>query len=86
MGVTTTNGDVKPFAVLEDGTEDGIRAERVTGTYLHGALENRPVLEELLGHSLQTRPLFAKNAEYDRLAGWFAEHVSHRVLKSEYGI
>jgi len=86
MGITTTSGNAKPFAVLEDGTEDGIRAERVTGTYLHGALENRPVLEELLGHSLQTRPVLTKEAGYDRLAGWFAEHVNHRVLKREYGI
>jgi cobyric acid synthase len=58
----------------------------VTGTYLHGALENPAVLEELLGHSPQLRSVAAKDATYDRLAGWFAEHVSHRVLKSEYGI
>jgi adenosylcobyric acid synthase len=86
MGITTTNGSVKPFAVLEDGTQDGIRAPRVTGTYLHGALENHAVLEELLGHSLHARLLLAKDTVYDRLAGWFAEHVNHRVLRSEYGI
>jgi adenosylcobyric acid synthase len=86
MGSTTNSGKAKPFAVLEDGTEDGIRSGRVTGTYLHGALENRPVLEELVGHSLQARSILAKDAAYDRLAGWFAEHVNHRVLKSAYGI
>ena len=85
MGITTTKGDTKPFAVLDDGTEDGIRTGRVTGTYLHGALENRGVLEELLGHPLQTHCDSAKDAVYDRLAGWFAEHVNHRVLQSEYG-
>jgi len=77
---------VKPFAILEDGVEDGVRTGRVTGTYLHGALENRAVLEELLGHSLQEPSVFAKDAAYDRLAGWFAEHVNHKVLKSQYGI
>jgi adenosylcobyric acid synthase len=86
MGITTTNGNLRPFAVLEDGTEDGVRSGRVTGTYLHGALENRAVLEELLGHSLQADRVYAKDSAYDRLASWFAEHVNHKVLSSEYGI
>jgi adenosylcobyric acid synthase len=86
MGITTTKGGSEPFAVLEDGTEDGIRTGRVTGTYLHGALENRAVLEELLGHSIPAHCVPAKDAAYDRLAGWFAEHVSHRVLRDEYGV
>jgi len=86
MGITTMKGQTKPFAILEDGTEDGIRTDRVTGTYLHGALENRAVLEELLGHSLQQRSVPSKEAGYDRMAGWFAEHVNHKVLKTEYGI
>jgi len=86
MGITALKGMVKPFAILEDGVEDGVRTGRVTGTYLHGALENRAVLEELLGHSLQESSVFAKDAAYDRLAGWFAEHVNHKVLKSQYGI
>ena len=86
MGITTMKGQTKPFAILEDGTEDGVRTARVTGTYLHGALENRAVLEELLGHSLQQRSVPSKEAGYDRMAGWFAEHVNHKVLKIEYGI
>jgi cobyric acid synthase len=86
MGFTTRIGNSKPFAILEDGTEDGVRAGAITGTYLHGALENREVLEELLGRSFRLRPMAAKDAGYDRLASWFAEHVSHKVLKSQYGI
>ena len=86
MGITTLNGSRKPFAILEDGTEDGVRAGRVTGTYLHGALEDRAVLEELLGHSLQDRSPLSKDANYDRLAGWFAEHVNKGILEKEYGI
>jgi adenosylcobyric acid synthase len=86
MGITTLRREGKPFAVLEDGSQDGVRADRITGTYLHGALENRAVLEELLGHSLQERPWLAKDAHYDRLASWFAEHANLEVLKSEYGL
>jgi len=86
MGFTTMIVDSKPFAILEDGTRDGVRAGKVTGTYLHGALENREVLEELLGHSVASPPTLAKEAGYDRLASWFAEHVNHKVLKSQYGI
>ena len=86
MGVTTVSGRPGPFAILEDGTEDGVRARRVTGTYLHGALEDPAVLEELLGRSPQKRSVLSKEAAYDRLAGWFAEHVNQRVLKNEYGI
>jgi predicted Zn-dependent protease len=44
------------------------------------------VLEELLGHSLQADRVYAKDSAYDRLASWFAEHVNHKVLSSEYGI
>ena len=40
MGVTTINGNFHPFAVIQDGTLDGIRTPNVVGTYLHGALEN----------------------------------------------
>jgi adenosylcobyric acid synthase len=86
MGVTTLRTSAKPFAILEDGTEDGVRSGRITGTYLHGALEDHAVLDELLGHSPGGQPGDEKNAHYDRLASWFAEYVDHKVLKSEYGI
>ena len=48
LGETTMLGsDPVPFAVLDDGTPDGLRAGRVIGTYLHGALEDPGVLAEL---------------------------------------
>jgi adenosylcobyric acid synthase len=86
MGVTTLREPVRPFAILEDGTEDGAQSGRIAGTYLHGALENRAILEDLLGHALRDQSYAAKDAHYDRLASWFAEHVNHKVLKSQYGI
>ena len=84
MGITTLNGSVNPFAVLEDGVSDGIRGPGVAGTYLHGALENKDVLAELLGHSLPGLLVVSKDAQYDRLADWFAESVNHQVFKAEY--
>ncbi len=84
MGVTSIEGDgSEPFAVLEDGTRDGMRRGQVIGTYLHGAFENQRVLEELLGHRL---PDFqgGKQLQYDRLADWFGDHVVHDVFVREY--
>src|SRR6185503_8453905 len=49
LGVTTLNRPYVPFAILDDGTTDGARGDRVIGTYLHGALEDADVLSSLLG-------------------------------------
>jgi adenosylcobyric acid synthase len=67
LGETTMLcSDAAPFALLEDGTQDGLRADRVIGTYLHGALDDPEVLAEL-GIIAMTAPL-----PYDLLANWFA--------------
>ena len=84
VGVTTAKVPQLPFATLEDGTADGIRTSRVVGTYLHGALENKAVMEELLGTVLPDTPVCNKDTQYDRLADWFAEHVNQEVLFKEY--
>lgn len=83
MGITTTPPNSRPFAFLEDGLSDGVRLSQVTGTYLHGAIENKAVLEELLGHAIGGA-VSDKDAHYDRLADWFAEHVNHEAFCSEY--
>jgi adenosylcobyric acid synthase len=84
MGITTLNRSMQPFALFEDGVSDGIRTTGVAGTYLHGALENKQVLEELLGHSLPDAPAISKDGHYDRLADWFDENVNHHVFTAEY--
>jgi adenosylcobyric acid synthase len=84
MGITVTAETNRPFATLADGTLDGVRLPHVIGTYLHGALENKAVLEEILGRALPATSISSKEAAYDRLAGWFAEHVNHDVLLNEY--
>jgi adenosylcobyric acid synthase len=69
MGETGRPSGAKPFAILSDGTEDGVRTERCAGTYLHGALECADVLSELLGCAIPAAP--SKQESYAQLAGWF---------------
>ena len=68
LGETRVMGpDAVPFAVLDDGTPEGLRGGRVFGTYLHGALEDAGVLAEI--------GIVAAGAgapKYDLLADWFA--------------
>jgi adenosylcobyric acid synthase len=83
MGVTTIRDGASPFALLSDGSRDGARLANAAGTYLHGALENRTVLEELLGCAPPRAPE-SKETHYDRLADWFAAHVNDEVFSREY--
>ena len=70
LGETTMPSSAPaPFALLEDGSRDGLRADRVLGTYLHGALEDPEVLAEL---GIVAAP--ASVMPYNRLADWFAPY------------
>ena len=70
LGETTQLcSDPAPFALLEDGTHDGLRADRVIGTYLHGALEDTEVLAEL---GIIAVP--ADLMPFNSLANWFAPY------------
>ena len=70
LGETTTLcSDPVPFALLDDGTPDGLRAGTAIGTYLHGALEDPGVLAEL---GIVTTSVTAPS--YDLLADWFAPY------------
>ena len=64
------------------GREEGLRVGRCIGTYLHGALENESVIEELLGIKLPPAP--SKDASYDRLADWFDETADTKLFESLY--
>jgi adenosylcobyric acid synthase len=70
LGETTIlRPDAEPFALLDDGAADGLRAGNVVGTYLHGAFEDAGVLAELgIVATGVTVP------SYDRLADWFAPY------------
>ncbi len=79
MGRTVAEG-VEPFALV-DGRPEGARCGRVLGTYLHGALEDPGVLEELLGVRAVAP---SKDAVYDRLADWFEQHADVRKFEELY--
>ena len=73
LGSTTSGGTVAPFARLADGTCDGVRGNRVIGTYLHGALESAAVCEEIFG--VPIAPPEAVRHTHRRLAEWFETHA-----------
>ncbi len=75
LGVTDSPAGALPFALLEDGTTDGFRGERVIGTYLHGAFESAEVCEEMFGIALPTH--VNKAEHYQQLALWFERHGRH---------
>jgi adenosylcobyric acid synthase len=73
LGVTTSRAALPPFAVLEDGAPEGLRGDRVLGTYLHGALEHAAVCSELFGVPVEQGS--SKAADYARLADWFGRYA-----------
>jgi adenosylcobyric acid synthase len=82
MGQTTRPAEASAFATLEDGTEDGVRAARCSGTYLHGALEDPAVLAELLGKPVLALP--DRNSVYEELADWFEANVDKKRFEELY--
>ena len=77
LGETTVDRDasLEPFARLDTGAPDGVRAARVIGTYLHGALEHPAVCAEVFGVPLSAMP--SAERDYDRLADWYAANARH---------
>jgi adenosylcobyric acid synthase len=66
-------GDQRPFARLDDGSVDGVRAEKLIGTYLHGAFEDPNVCAEIFAiDPPSSRP---KADHYRQLAAWFGRHA-----------
>ncbi len=82
LGATSRPSGAVPFAVLEDGTEDGLRLGQCAGTYLHGALEDAGVLGELLGRVVA--PLPAREVSYEAMADWFDAHVDKKRFAELY--
>ena len=77
LGVTSLDSDdeIMPFARLEDGSVDGVRATGVIGTYLHGAFEDPAVFAEVFG--VDAPQVISKAAHYQRLGEWVAQHARH---------
>jgi adenosylcobyric acid synthase len=76
LGVTTVQDTpVRPFARLEDGSADGIKEDRLIGTYLHGAFEDAAVCAAVFG--VTPLAVEARAAHYGRLVAWFDQHQRH---------
>ena len=78
MGRTVSEPSAQPFAILADGACEGIRRNRVIGTYLHGALESPDVVAELFECRPPVDPV--KDRHYDALADWLELSASPGVL------
>jgi adenosylcobyric acid synthase len=72
MGRTVPHQPVAPFAFV-DGQPEGARLGSVSGTYLHGALEDAAVCSEVLG--VRVEQTASREVEYAALADWFDRHA-----------
>jgi adenosylcobyric acid synthase len=72
LGVTTVDPGLEPFAVTEDGRPEGVRMDRIVGTYLHGALESAEVCADVFG--VPVNQVASKRAAYEQLADWLDHH------------
>lgn len=82
LGATTRDAGLEPFATLDDGAPDGVRCGRITGTYMHGAIENEQVLGEVLGHPVEA--VTSRECVFEALADWFDANVDRRRFEELY--
>ncbi|MCS7044191.1 MAG: cobyric acid synthase [Bryobacterales bacterium] len=73
MGQTILLEQLPPLFTLEDGRTEGVRLERLIGTYLHGALRCPEFLTRVTGLQPSSDPPFERIAE--SLASWFDRHA-----------
>jgi adenosylcobyric acid synthase len=76
LGITSSPQALDPFALLDDGTPEGVCRDRVIGTNLHGAFENADVCSEVFGVPVDRDP--DRHVQQARLAGWFDRHCEKR--------
>lgn len=81
LGVTTRKAGDPPFATI-DGQPEGVRRDRLIGTYLHGAFEDHRVLSEVLGRDIPAPA--SKRESYDALGRWFATHANIPLFEDLY--
>jgi adenosylcobyric acid synthase len=72
MGRTTWEDVRRPFARLDDGELEGIRADRLIGTYLHGVFDHPAVCAEVFGVRPADRPAADR---FGALADWLERHA-----------
>jgi len=72
LGATIGRTTAIPFAWLDDGSPEGMRGDRVIGTYLHGSFEHAGVCSEIFG--VRVEPGAGRAAQHARLADWFDQY------------
>ncbi len=87
MGRTTLADGASPLNVIEGGLLDGCQAdERCFGSYIHGILDNRVVVDYLLRPYVDKAETVAvdyaayKEQQYDALAAWLREYLDIPLL------
>lgn len=70
------NGDCEPE------TRDYVMQGNVMGTYVHGILDNKPVIDHILKDASPTQPEACQPDPYDRLAQHFRKHVNIQEILS----
>ena len=83
MGRTHYIKPVDPFITRDDGSQDGVLAGHVAGTYFHGLFDNIDFTTKFLTRIAETRHLewrpslfrYSKDDEYDRLAAAARQHL-----------
>lgn len=78
MGRTEIEPGLRPFAVVEDGSHEGVRDGLITGTYLHGALESPDVFHEIFGFAPLSEG--SPDQELDALGRWLELYSDAGVL------
>ena len=86
MGRTETN---RPFILLDDGTPEGCMAdEKCFGSYIHGILDNPPVIERILNpfmngeRTSDFNPAKYHEQQYTLLADWLRKYIDiERIYK-----
>ena len=81
MGETEKLSQADSFATV-GGRPEGVRRNRCVGTYLHGALEDEAVVEELTG--FRPPPAPPKSQTYERLADWFEAAADVQFFEETY--
>jgi adenosylcobyric acid synthase len=94
MGLTSYQGQIKPFITKEDGVSDGALNGRIAGTYFHGLFDTPEFNREFLSIVARDRQItwraashdINKNEEYDRFATVARKHLDINGIFETLGL
>lgn len=82
LGQTVGGESLPPFACVDAARHDGVVANRVTGTYLHGVFEHAAVARAIFGDAAVRPANSAEPAEV--LADWFEQNANLRLFEERF--